>query len=59
MLLQLAGTRDGVRWPKAGQVKELPDREGAKLCAAGYAEPVVEKREETATPKKRVEKRAG
>lgn len=43
MLIQLTGTRDGVRWPSRGGEVDLPDREGAKLCAAGYAEPVAVK----------------
>jgi len=58
MRIQIVGTRDGVAWPAPGEVKELPDHEGARLCARGFAEPVVEDRVEKAVPKKRVEKRA-
>ncbi|MBK7450573.1 MAG: hypothetical protein IPJ47_14590 [Anaerolineales bacterium] len=43
LLLQLTGTRDGVRWPAPGGEVDLPDREGAKMCASGYAEPVAAK----------------
>lgn len=55
---QILGTRDGVRWPAPGGEVNLPDREGAKLCAAGSAEPVAEvaKAEQRPAPK-RSEKR--
>jgi len=56
MKTQLTGSRNGVRWPAAGEVKELTDNEGADLCAAGLAEPVVEERVEK-RPAKRAEKR--
>lgn len=50
---QLTGSRNGVRWPAPGEIKELPDNEGADLCAAGLAEPVAEvAKPEKATPRK-------
>jgi hypothetical protein len=59
MKIQITGTRDGVAWPPPGETKTLPDDEGARLCARGYAEPVVEKRGEEKRPAaKRAEKRA-
>lgn len=42
MKVQISGLRAGERWPKRGEVVEFDDREGAKLCANGYAEPVAE-----------------
>ncbi len=58
MKMQITGTRDGVRWPAIGEVKELPDHEGAKLCKYGFAEPVVEDRsEKRPAGSKRTEKR--
>lgn len=56
MKVQLTGTRDGVAWPPPGGEVELPDLEGAKLCKAGLATPVVEDRVEKAVapePEKR------
>ena len=35
----ISGTRDGVDWPPAGAVVEVPDLEGADLVRAGLAEP--------------------
>lgn len=58
MKIRIAGSRNGVRWPEAGSIVDLPDGEGADLCAAGLAEPVVEDRAEKAVPSKRAEKRA-
>lgn len=51
MKAQILGTRNGVHWPKPGEPVELPEREAAKLCKAGLAEPVT-KEPETATPPK-------
>jgi hypothetical protein len=48
MLVQITGTRDGVAWPKVGEVKDLPDHEAKRLCANGFAEPVAEAREKKA-----------
>lgn len=36
----ISGSRDGVPWPKRGETMELPDDEGASLCASGLAVPV-------------------
>lgn len=57
MKVQITGLRNNVRWPAPGGEVELSDAEGAKLCANGFAEPVVEDRVEKAVPKKRAEKR--
>jgi hypothetical protein len=57
MKAQIAGTRDGVAWPPAGKTVELPDEEGARMCARGFAEPVVEVRVEQRPARKRAEKR--
>jgi hypothetical protein len=57
MRIKIAGSRDGVAYPEAGDTMELPDSEAAKLCDAGFAEPVVEDRSEKAVPKKTAEKR--
>lgn len=57
MKKQILGTRDGVAWPAPGGVIELPDHEGARMCARGFAEPVVEKRVEKRPAVKRAETR--
>jgi hypothetical protein len=60
MKMQVSGTRDGVAWPAPGEVVELPDAEGAKLCANGTASPVAEKAdkvEKAVAPDDDVEKR--
>jgi hypothetical protein len=57
MKIQITGLRDNVRWPAPGEVKEVPDAEGARLCANGFAEPVVEERVEKAVSSEPVEKR--
>lgn len=50
MKIAMSGTRSGVDWPPYGETLECSDEEGAQLCAAGIAEPVVEpERMETAT----------
>lgn len=51
MLTPVSGTVDGVRYPRVGEVFDVADAAGVKLCEKGQAEPVVEKRE-TATAKK-------
>lgn len=53
MRQHISGLRAGQRWPKAGEVLEVDDREGAKLCANGYAEPVAE------PPVEKAESRSG
>jgi hypothetical protein len=55
MKAQITGTRNGVAWPAPGGEVDLPDTEGAKLCASGFAIPVVEDKVEK--PAKRAEKR--
>lgn len=57
MKIQIVGTRDGVAWPPVGGEKDVPDHEGARLCANGFAEPVVEEKSEKAVPKDSAEKR--
>lgn len=60
MKLQISGTRDGQEWPAKGGEVELPDEEGAQLCASGLAEPLTDGNEpETATPPDAAEKRPG
>jgi len=52
----MSGTRGGVDWPPVNTEIEVDDDEGAHLCAAGIAEPVVEERTEKAVapePEKR------
>ena len=41
LLTVLTGTRDGVPWPPRGGEIDVPDAEGADLCAVGFAEPVA------------------
>lgn len=48
MKVEVSGTRNGHPWPRRGEVVDVPDAEGADLCAAGLAEPVVDDRVETA-----------
>ena len=43
MRMDMSGTHNGVPYPPAGGVVELPDQVGAKLVAAGLAEPVKSK----------------
>lgn len=49
MRVDVSGTRNGRRWPRRGQVAEVPDAEGAKLCAVGLAEPVAERKQAETT----------
>jgi hypothetical protein len=37
----ISGTRNGRDWPPAGEEIDVPDVEGAEMCAAKLAEPVV------------------
>jgi hypothetical protein len=55
MKVQIVGLRNNVRWPAPGGEVDVLDSEGAKLCAAGLATPVVEDKVEK--PAKRAEKR--
>lgn len=43
MKVYISGTRDGQDWPAVGEEIEVPDEEGADLCAAGFAEPVAKR----------------
>ncbi|MBP2370228.1 hypothetical protein [Pseudonocardia parietis] len=59
MKVSVSGTRGGQLWPGIGEEIDLPDGEGADLCAAGLAEPVaVTKPAETAVDKAPAEERA-
>lgn len=61
MKVEVSGVRDGVRWPSIGGELVVSDREGAELCAQGYAEPVAQPpadRAEKRPAAKRAEKRA-
>ena len=57
MKVVMSGTRNGESWPLPGGEIDLPDGEGASLCAAGLALPVrsddddVEKRAPKPKPK--------
>lgn len=52
MRVNITGTRDGQDWPRIGDTLDVPDLEGAELCANGMAEPVpVAAPVETATRK--------
>jgi hypothetical protein len=42
MKVDVSGARNGVSWPARGETVELPDSEGADLCASGLAVPVPE-----------------
>ena len=53
MRTRIEGTRNGVRWPEAGGVVDLPDVEAVDLLNAGLAEAVEDAPEpEKATAKK-------
>lgn len=60
MIAEISGLRDGALWPARGAEVEVPDAEGAEMCAAGMAEPVAdaEVRKETRPARARAEKRA-
>lgn len=40
MVAEVSGTRNGEPWPARGKTLDVPDYEGADLCAAGLALPV-------------------
>ena len=42
MIVSISGTRGGVDWPRAGEIIEVSDEEGAQLCAGQLAQPVVD-----------------
>ncbi|MEV5261751.1 hypothetical protein AB0L02_27390 [Streptomyces anulatus] len=52
MKVQMSGTRNGSRWPKAGEIADIPTGEASHLVASGIAEKVSDgpPTEETATP---------
>lgn len=51
MTAHISGDRNGVPWPPAGQVIDLPDVEASEYCASGMAVPVADiQRAETAVP---------
>lgn len=41
MKVSISGARDGQSWPPIGGEVDLPDQEGADMCAAGMAVPVA------------------
>lgn len=60
MNVSISGTRNGVPWPDKGEVVEVGDHEGADMCAAGLATPVVEvaKPEKKTAPKPETRKKS-
>lgn len=48
MKVGMSGTRSGEDWPPLGGILEVDDEEGAQLCTAGLAVPVVEDETEKA-----------
>jgi hypothetical protein len=50
MMVAVSGTRGPDEWPPIGEVLEVDGDEGAQLCSAGLAVPVVEDKTETAVP---------
>jgi hypothetical protein len=57
MKIKIAGSRNGVRWPEAGGVVDLPDGEGADLCSQGLAVPVAEPAKPERAVARKAEKR--
>jgi hypothetical protein len=55
----ISGSRNGAPWPARGETIELPDDEGAQLCASGLAAPVKNADIEEAVPDDDAEKRDG
>lgn len=49
MKVSVSGSRDGRPWPPLGGELDVPDDEGAHLCAVGMATPVTDSAE-TAVP---------
>ncbi|WP_332645114.1 hypothetical protein [Aeromicrobium sp.] len=52
MKIKIAGSRNGVRWPEAGTVLDLPEGEAVDLISQGVAVPVAEVKPEKAAAKK-------
>jgi hypothetical protein len=59
MKVAVSGTRNGEDWPGKGGEIEMPDHEGADLCASGIAEPVVDNKVETAVAPESEKRSAG
>lgn len=58
MLMRIAGSRNGVRWPEAGTVVDLPEGEANDLVSQGIAEVVKAEKREAAKAETRPAKRA-
>jgi len=60
MKVYISGTRNGQNWPNAGEEIDVPDAEGADLCAGGFAEPVTKRAKvEKAVDERPAETRSG
>ena len=60
MKVDMSGSVNGIPYPNRGQVGEIPDVVGVKLCAAGLAEPAdTDDTVEKAVDDRPVEKRRG
>jgi hypothetical protein len=57
MKFQITGTRNGLRWPEAGGVVDLPASEANDLLGLGYADRVADE-PEVAKPAKAVARKA-
>lgn len=60
MKVSISGTRDGVEWPAAGGVVDLPKAEAEHMIAASLAAPADEQKAEKAVapaPQKAVAKK--
>lgn len=51
MLVSLTGARNGVDWPRRGEVVDLPDSEAAAYVRAGFVAPVEVAEERATAPK--------
>lgn len=52
MKIKIAGSRNGVRWPVAGTVLDLPEGEAVDLISQEVAVPVADIKPEKAVAKK-------
>lgn len=60
MKVSVSGPRhDGGDWPRMGVEMDVPDWEGAELCASGLAVPVVEEPVEKAVAPEPEKRRPG
>lgn len=57
MLQTIAGTLDGVAYPRQGEEWEVADAAGALMCAKGQAEPVAGPEKPRKAVAKKAEKR--